>query len=146
MLLLLLLLLLLINFEWPCGSDFKVDGRFSHRRNVNLIGDDPVPDPDPDVAGKDKDDEADDVSDPLVTCVKMGIEMIMPVTLSYTTSFVFTIFLWSIHVVRNATNCVNSDSGSPLSWMYFCANALSFDNFTVLSNFPQRSVVLRERS
>ena len=74
---LLLLLLLLINFEWPCGSDFKVDGRFSHRRNVNLIGDDP--DPEPDVAGKDKDD---DVIDPLVTCVKMGIEMIMPVTLS----------------------------------------------------------------
>jgi hypothetical protein len=36
--LLLLLLLLLINFEWPCGSDFKVDGRFSHRRNVNFTG------------------------------------------------------------------------------------------------------------
>ena len=75
-LLLLLLLLLLTNFEWPCGSDFKVDGRFSHRRKVNLIGDDP----DPDVAGKDKD--VDDAIDPLFTCVKMGIEMIMPLTLS----------------------------------------------------------------
>ncbi len=78
-----LLLLLLTNFEWPCGSDFKVDGRFSHRRNVNLIGDDP----DPVVAGKDKDDDdddddEDDAIDPLFTCVKMGIEMIMPDTLS----------------------------------------------------------------
>ena len=134
---------MLTNFEWPCGSDFKVDGRFSHRRNVNLIGDDP----DPDVVGKDKDDDDDDDAiDPLFTCVKMGIEMIIPVTLSYTTSFVFTIFLWSMHVVRNVTSWVSSDSGSPLSWMYFCANAFSFDNFTVLSNFPQRSVVLRERS